>query len=94
MLSPARQMCQADGMARGWESKSVESQMELAEERQRQIHQKKISAEEIARQRERDGIELSRERVKRDLETAVNPGYREMLQKSLAFLDAKLAGLE
>lgn len=79
-------------MARGWESKSVEEQIELAAERAKGIKaEKKISDEEAARQREIDTIQLDRTRVAHDLAMATNPRYREQLQRSLEFLDQKLA---
>lgn len=80
-------------MARGWESKDVESQVDAAEERARTAKQHKLSAEEAARQRERESLELSRKRVLHDIETAQNPGYRTTLQAALKHLDEKLAGL-
>ncbi len=81
-------------MARGWESKSVESQMESVEERRKSSQAARLSAEQIARQRERESIELSRTRVLQDLASATSPRYRELLQKSLKFLDEKIAALD
>jgi len=49
--------------------------------------------EQIERQREREGLMLSRTRVLHDLETSRNVRYRKMLEDSLAYLDAKLAKL-
>ncbi len=49
--------------------------------------------EQIERQREREGLMLSRTRVLHDLETSRNVRYRKMLEDSLAYLDAKLADL-
>lgn len=80
-------------MARGWESKEVESQIEAAEARASQSKKKRISDEQVKRQRERESLELSRVRVVRDLASAVNPKYKEQLQKSLDHLDQKLAEL-
>ena len=80
-------------MARGWESKEVESQIEAAEARASASKKKRISDEELKRQREREGLELSRTRVVQDLASAVNPKYREQLQRSLDHLDEKLAVL-
>jgi hypothetical protein len=79
-------------MARGWESKSVESQIESASER-RAGTAETASSEEIERRTERDRLEHSRARVLHDLEVASNPRYREMLTASLKFLDDKLAQL-
>ena len=81
-------------MARGWESKSVESQIEAAEERDRLATTLRLSNEQIAHERTCESLELSRKRVLADIEAANNPKYREVLEKSLAFLDAKLAELK
>jgi hypothetical protein len=82
-------------MARGWESKDVESQMEEREEsRLQQAHAKHLDSQTANRKRERESLELSRVRVLRDLETAQNPNYRAMLQRSLDHLDGKLSLLD
>jgi hypothetical protein len=80
-------------MARGWESKSVESQIESAEERAALAKMTKLSAEESARQQQRESLLLSRTRVLNDLETSKNPGYRKTLEAALKHLDDKLAAL-
>lgn len=81
-------------MARGWESKAVESQIESAADRKSRNKAIELSAAEISLRREREGLELSRTRVLQDLEAAANPKYRELLQRSLNFLDEKLAALD
>ncbi len=81
-------------MARGWESKEVESQIEAAAERAVRVKLPQPSAEQIAHDRARESLELSRTRVLEDLATAANPKYRIILQRSLEFLDAKLAELD
>jgi hypothetical protein len=81
-------------MARGWESKAVESQIEAAAARTERSRINQVQAAEISRQRERESLELSRTRVLQDMEKASNPRYKEMLQQSLLFLDQKLAALE
>jgi hypothetical protein len=80
-------------VARGWESKEVESQIEAAESRASQAAKRQVSAEQIAREREIESLNLSRTRVVQDLETSTNPRYRELLNRSLAFLDEKLSAL-
>ena len=87
-------LCQAEIMARGWESKSVEAQIESAEERVSQARRPHLSADELAREKERESIELSRTRVVQDLASASNPKYKRMLERSLEFLDGKLAKLQ
>jgi hypothetical protein len=80
-------------MARGWESKSVESQIESAEERAASAKLPKLTPEEADRKRQRESLQLSRTRVLNDLETSKNPGYRKTLQAALKHLDDKLAAL-
>lgn len=80
-------------MARGWESKDVESQLDAAEERARLAKLPKLTAEEAARNRERESLELSRKRVLHDIETSQNPGYRAMLEAALKHLDDKITAL-
>jgi hypothetical protein len=78
-------------MARGWESKSIESQIESAESRVSTKKKPDRSAAEIAALREREGLELSRTRVLHQIETCQNSRYRVILEKALADLDGKLA---
>jgi phage terminase Nu1 subunit (DNA packaging protein) len=79
-------------MARGWESKSVEEQIELAAEKAASLKSaKKIDEAEAARLRELESLQLSRTRVLTDIAASNNPKYKEMLQRSLEFLDEKLA---
>jgi hypothetical protein len=80
-------------MARGWESKSVESQIESAESRRAASRSAEISASEAERIQQRQSLELSRTRVLRDLEHANNPRYRRILEAALQHLDEKLAEL-
>jgi hypothetical protein len=80
-------------VARGWESKSVESQMEAAESRASAATAPQLTPDQIRMERERESLELSRTRVLQDLATAVNPKYRELLSRSLRFLDEKIAEL-
>ena len=81
-------------MARGWESKSVESQMESHESDLRPAGGERRTPEQIEHERQRDGLRLSRTRVLHDLEQCRNARYRKILEESLAYLDAKLAGLK
>jgi hypothetical protein len=78
-------------MARGWESKSIESQIEEFERSKPPVSK---SREEIRREQQRASIELTRTRVLHDLETATHDRYREQLQAALRHLDAQLASLD
>ncbi len=76
-------------MARGWESKSVESQQ--AEEFDRSAKPRtKLSPEAAARARDVEKLRLSRQQVLHQLESAQNPRHRKMLEDELADLDQKL----
>jgi hypothetical protein len=79
-------------MARGWESKSVEEQQEAAAE-SRKPATAPMTAEQIAQQKQRDGLALSRKRVLEQLENAHNPSHRKMLEQALADLDRQLYSL-
>ena len=50
-------------MARGWESKSVEDQMDAAESARAAAAKPKLTPEEVERQTARDGLLLSRART-------------------------------
>jgi hypothetical protein len=76
-------------MARGWESKSVEQQQEEATSSTQQRGQP-LTAEQIAENQRREGLELSRHRILQQLEVASNPQHRSMLEAALADLDARL----
>lgn len=81
-------------MARGWESKSVEEQIQARES----ATQLKESREMTATQRDvvarREAIRLMRVRTTNFLENAASPGYRAMLQQTLLDLDAQLAEID
>lgn len=80
-------------MARGWESKSIESQVEAAEERKAASIQQKLTEAQTQLQKERESIELSRERILREMEAARHPRHREQLAAALTFLEEQLSKL-
>ncbi len=79
-------------MARGWESKSVESQIEAVDEFA--VPGPRLTPEQAERQREREGVLLSMTRLNRQIETSTNPRYTRMLKKALTELEAKLKALD
>ena len=82
-------------MARGWESKSVEDQIESAAAgRHVTTSVVELTAGEIQLLRAKENLELSRTRVTRELAASANPRYQELLRKALADLDTKLAQLQ
>ena len=82
-------------MARGWESKDVESQVlekkTVADQPASTKGQK--SPEEVKKEQERRGLALSRTRIVNDLEVATHPNHRKSLEAALAHLDKKIAEL-
>jgi hypothetical protein len=81
-------------MARGWESKSVESQIESAEIQVRPPFDEQVPPEQLELLRKRESLNLSRTRVLRELETSQNPRYRNLMEKALADLNTELRRLE
>lgn len=79
-------------MARGWESKSVEEQQAEAASVPVE-HRKALSPAQLAAERRKQGLTLSRQRVLQQIEAAQNPNHRKMLESALADLDAQLARL-
>jgi hypothetical protein len=80
-------------MARGWESKDVESQMEATGTAKARTEKKEKTAQDLAREQERRGLQLSRTRILNDLQSATNENYRKSLEAALAHLDKKIAEL-
>lgn len=80
-------------MARGWESKSVEEQQAAMSE-QRKAARAPISAEEQQKNRKREGLLLSRQRLSQQLQAACNPRHRQMLEQSIAELERQLTSFE
>ena len=80
-------------MARGWESKGVESQVEDRKNVAENSDKAKKSPDDIRREIERRGLVLSRKRIVNDLETATHPNHRKSLEAALEHLDKKIAEL-
>jgi len=80
-------------MARGWESKSVEQQQaDRADEHK--SARPPVSREQQERNRKYGGLLLSRSRLTQQLEAAANPRHRQMIEQSIAALNAQLAIME
>lgn len=80
-------------MARGWESKAVEDQIADAEASRRRVRGAELTAAERERHQQRMNLALSRARLLQDLESATDVRYRELLERSLADVDAALERL-
>jgi hypothetical protein len=80
-------------MARGWESKAVEAQMEEAKDNSGE-EKRQLSDGERKDQLERDNLKLSRAYVAQQIEASTNERYTESLRQALSEIDRKLASLE
>ncbi len=79
-------------MARGWESKSVEQQQAEQSDRNQTVRAP-LSPEEQKRNRQREGLLLSRERLHQQLKSATNPSRRRMLEQAISDLDRQILSL-
>jgi hypothetical protein len=80
-------------MARGWDSKAVEEQIESAAVAATFTTNPEKSEHELTRIRARQGLEMMRSRVKQQIERTQNDRYREMLDRELTALDQQLSEL-
>jgi len=80
-------------MARGWESKDVESQVEAKKSVSESEGKGPRTSEQVLREQERRGLHLSRTRILNDLQNATNPNHRKTLEAALAHLEKKIAEL-
>jgi hypothetical protein len=76
-------------MARGWESKAIETQQEDAE-RARALRRRSPNVDERAEAAARRTLELERAKAQGDMERATSPAHREMLRRALEDLDGRL----
>ena len=81
-------------MARGWESKSVEEQMDTAKaDRDAQV-KPRLSVEDRERHTRMQSLRLSRARIVSLMESTRSERYRSQLERTLAELDGQLRELE
>ena len=76
-------------MARGWESKSVDDQIQSAETR-RQAIGRELTPDEREAAAKRMTLTLSRTRILQDLQIACDPRHRAMLERALADIEEQL----
>jgi predicted component of type VI protein secretion system len=89
-------------MARGWESKSVEQQQEEVAEQRKSFRERSARAlisptpppKEQQRNRKREGLLLSRGRLRQQLQAASHPRHRQMLEQAIAEVDRQLSSFE
>jgi hypothetical protein len=80
-------------MARGWESKSVEAQMEESKAAKPPAARAVVTPEQLQLERKKADLTLSRSRVTQQLAASDNERYSELLRRTLAELDARIAEL-
>ena len=78
-------------MARGFESKSVESQQEEAQ--RAKSMKPALSAEEQVRQTRKAGLELALAQTQAEMTAACKPAHREMLKLKLDAIRAQIRDL-
>jgi hypothetical protein len=86
-----------ESMARGWESKSVEAQIEATMEKssKRAPSSKQSSRPGSDRSSaQRESLLLARARILKDIATTENNRYREYLQTSLVAIEQQLSEIE
>ena len=77
-------------MARGWESKSVEAQIEEHKSDPTNQNSSGPSPEEVHEKIRTANLHLSRKRILQQLEASTNERYSELLRRTLADLDGQL----
>lgn len=87
-------------MARGWESKSVEQQQEEMADQRKSVRERSAlisptpPAKQQQRNRKREGLLLSRGRLRQQMQAASHLRHRQMLEQAIAELDRQLASFE
>ena len=77
-------------MARGWESKSIESQQDDRAASAAARIKAPVSSDDAARMARRRTLELALARATADLKAATHPSHRQMLNAAIAALTAQL----
>ena len=78
-------------MARGFESKSVESQQE--ESQRAKTVRPELSADQAAQQARKAGLELALAQTQAEMGAACRPAHREMLKLRLEAIQAQIRDL-
>jgi hypothetical protein len=78
-------------MARGWESKSVESQIESARADRGNPSEQRLTPEMAAAVRKKESLLLARTHLQQQIQASQNPRHRAMLESALAEVEKQLA---
>jgi hypothetical protein len=82
-----------EDMARGWESKSVEAQIEESTYKPSTYQDQNVSLEERQVQFKKKDLLLSRRRIVQQIEGSTSERYSDLLRRTLADLDSQIAAL-
>jgi hypothetical protein len=77
-------------MARGWESKSIEIQIEEANSGTSSDPKGGLPKMETDKNRKREDLLLQRSRILQEISSARNPRYRLLLEEMLTHLDNEI----
>ena len=80
-------------MARGWESKSVEAQIEESISEPSRSETPAVSTEALQSKSKKKDLMLSRKRMLQQLERSTSERYSELLRRTLADLEAQIAAI-
>jgi hypothetical protein len=81
-------------MARGWESKSVEDQIQERETASKGETRPRLTPEEQQLHTRREGLLMVRTRTLSSLQSACDSRYRAHLERILADIDAQLLAID
>ena len=81
-------------MAKGWESKAVESQVQDSETPDTGKRGVQLTPAQIDIRRRREVLFLSRSRVQKDLQLSQDQRYRDLLTRALSDIEAQLSALD
>lgn len=80
-------------MARGWDSKAVEEQIESKTSEFVAVTTKRRTPDQVQKLIEKRNLEAARAKVLHEIDATQNERYKEMLRRSLRDLEGKLAEL-
>jgi len=80
-------------MARGWESKSVEAQIEAQSSNSATANRVQLTPEQMEAQRQKQVLLLALKKIQSDLKSSQNPRHMEQLRSALAEIETRLGVL-
>lgn len=80
-------------MARGWESKAVEDQLEEMARAKQEAAAVPQSPESIVLKMKRESLRLTRSQLQEQLQNARSEAHRQRLEQSLQAVEAELSSL-